>query len=217
MAAAAFASQATSSVGNSLVSASALRSQGEYQKRVAGLNAKTMEEAARRTEAQADDAVSRGETAANQRGQDIRKKVGSQRAAAAAAGLDPNFGSAADVMADTESVGAADQAAIKTNAWREAFGYKSQSLNLQSEAVNSTLRGETANLAAMNTARNTMITGGLEGAQYGLMAGGEVRKRNPTPEELPKDKTTKSTKRKPNQAFGDYYGGDSGSKYGVYS
>lgn len=124
-----------------------MRAQGKYQSTVAESNA-------RLADIQSQDAIDRGNQAANKNTDKTRQLIGSQRASLAAQGIDVNSGSAADVQADSASLGALDSATIKNNAYREAWGYKVQSMN-------DTYAGKFASIAADSNANNTLLTGGM--------------------------------------------------------
>ena len=172
MAASANVAQAVNTAGNAYVSAQATRAQGEYQKKMSDLNART-------AEGQAEDAIKRGNIAALEKTQETRRAIGAQRAALAAGGVDVNSDIGLNLQAETEAIGASDAQKIRANAWREAWGYKA-------DAVTTRGAGEMANYAAQNTARSTLITGGIEAATYGLKAADEYKKKSPS-------KTTKGT------------------------
>jgi hypothetical protein len=138
--------------------AEAARAQGEYQKEVADTNARI-------ADVQATDAITRGEKDANLVGRKTKEIVGAQRAALGASGVDVNSGSAVDVQSDTKARGAADELTIRNNAWREAWGYKV-------ESQNATKAGQYAQMAGENTARTTILTGGLNALGYGLKGAG---------------------------------------------
>jgi hypothetical protein len=57
------------------------------------------------------------------------KLVGKERASAAAAGIRVDFGSIQDIQEETKLVGDIDSSVIKTNTFREVWGYKNQALN----------------------------------------------------------------------------------------
>lgn len=177
MAAASAAFSGASNLGSAYVQSKALKNQGQYQKRIADLNAQNAEFQARGAEEQALDAEKRGMQSAARKAQETRALQGKQRAAIAADGGDPNSPENQDILNETASIGAADEAAIKTNAWREAMGFTTQANALRGEAVNATLRGETMNYAAQNQARSTMITGATEATSKGIDAYGEVKKK----------------------------------------
>lgn len=113
-------------------------------------------------EYQAKDALARGDEAAAQAGKKISQVKGAQKAALAGQGIDINFGSAADIQADTELLGALDLLHIKNNAAREAFGYKMS-------AISAGAQGQFSSMANMNAANNTLLTG------LGDIAGGGLK------------------------------------------
>lgn len=144
--------QGVSTLQSSYMQSKALRAQGEYQEAIAEMNAKQME-------LQAEDSVKRGGSAAAKRQQEIRKATGSQRAALAAAGVDVGSDMAQNIAQETEAIGAADIAAIQTNAFREAWGYKAQASDTRS-------KGRMQKNANFFQARQTMITGTLQASAH---------------------------------------------------
>lgn len=113
----------------------------------------------------ADDALSRGGAAAAQRRGVTEQQVGSERAAAAASGIDVNDGSSADAQSGTRIAGAMDELTIKNNAWKEAWGYKVQAAQYGSQAALTQMGGQ-------NQYNNTLLTGGINAASYGMKAYG---------------------------------------------
>lgn len=83
---------------------------------------------------QADDAIARGLEEENQFRVGVRGMIGRQRASIAAGNIDVGFGSAVDVQADAAFLGELDALTIKTNAAREAWGFKVQSEDLRRHA-----------------------------------------------------------------------------------
>ena len=102
--------------------ATAASAQGQYIKRVDEQNAKM-------ADAEAQDALDRGELTAQRRGLETRQQIGSTRASQAAQGVDVSSGSAADVQASEAGIGALDEMTIRNNAAREAWGYKVEAIN----------------------------------------------------------------------------------------
>lgn len=105
-------------------------------------------------EQQAEDAIARGKEGVAQVGQQERSLKGSQRAALAAQGIDIGSGSAADVIANDESLSELDKIAIRRNAQREAHGFELQAAayrkggqlqaaNYQNQAYGTLLSGAT--------------------------------------------------------------------------
>ena len=82
----------------------------------------------------ADDALKRGDQDAANFMTSIRKLEGSQTAALAAQGIEISRGSAADIRAETIDTGLEDMSTIRTNANAEAFGYRQQAIDLESQA-----------------------------------------------------------------------------------
>lgn len=146
-----------SSLAGAYSQSQAMKAQGDYQRQMANLNA-------RMADMQAEDALKRGSREATEHKKKVKQLVGSQRAAMASQGIALDSGSALDIQEETISMGAEDALTIKNNAWREAWGYRSQG-----EA--SRYEGEVAKAASRNQARNTLITGGLQATAAGLQAG----------------------------------------------
>lgn len=162
--------KAVNAVGMGYVKADAYRAEADYHKKIADLNNKTLEYQVGSEEDRATDAASRGEKAALRRDQKTRLQTGSQRAAMAAAGGDPAFGSNADTISETEAIGAADVAAIKTNAWREAFGFRTRANQLRGEQAAGYLASRTKANALDFAARSSIITGWTRAVEGGLEA-----------------------------------------------
>jgi hypothetical protein len=132
------------------------KTQANYQAQVASNNAKV-------SEWQAEDAKERGDQAASQ----VRRKYaalqGTQAASLAARGLDISEGSANAILTDTDFFGDYDQKVTKSNAAREAWGYRVRAGNFQGDA------------AAYRTAagnENPLVSGALAGA--GAYFGGKA-------------------------------------------
>lgn len=108
---------------------------------------------------QSKDAIDRGDFSAQQRAMAGNRTMGAQRATAAASGIDSNSGSVLDVQASEAGLSALDQAMIRNNAAREAWGYRAQA----------TLNSMGADQAAGGMRRqavSTLLTGGAQA--YGM-------------------------------------------------
>lgn len=168
---------AISAAGDAYSNYQAQKAQAEYAEGIYNINAKF-------AELEAEDSIVRGEVAAgevmrraNQNISLVRQKgkqiAGTQRASFAAQGLDTGGDtSAANILADTESLNAqdvneVDRAAkldvitIKNNAFREAWGFKNQAQVYGTQARIAMSAGNAA-------ARNTLIGGGVKTLGYGL-------------------------------------------------
>lgn len=77
-------------------------------------------------EIQAKDAIARGAQEESKFRQGVRGLIGSQRAGFAAGNIDVSYGSAVDVQAESAFMGELDALTIRTNAAREAWGYRVQ-------------------------------------------------------------------------------------------
>jgi hypothetical protein len=62
-----------------------------------------------------------------------RAMMGSERANQAASGINVNSGSAIDTQASTHEIGALDAMTVRTNAAREAHGYRVQATNQEAQ------------------------------------------------------------------------------------
>ncbi len=108
-------------------------------------------------DAQADDAISRGfDTTKKIRdyGDDV---MGEQAAGFAAQGIDVTRGGAAGVQARTRQLVEQDVMTAKNNAWREAWGFRTQAKNYRTAAQYGV---EAANASASST----LLAGGLGAA-----------------------------------------------------
>jgi hypothetical protein len=93
---------------------------------------------------QAKDATERGELDAQRFRARTRGLVGEQRAGIAAGNIDVGYGSAVDVQADATYLGELDALTVKTNAAREAWGYRVESEDLRQRAAIARQEGEAA-------------------------------------------------------------------------
>jgi hypothetical protein len=100
---------------------------GKYQASVANQNAET-------ATAQANDAINRGNAAAEQRRVQMRQQLGTQVATMGASGADLTSGTALDITGDTAQFGSLDALTTLNNAQREAYGYQVQATNYENQA-----------------------------------------------------------------------------------
>ncbi len=161
--------QSTAALGGAYSESQALQREGNYKRDQILMNA-------RFADMQAEDAIARGDKAASTQTKQVKQMVGSQRAALAAQGIDINSGSARDVISDTESMGALDRLQIKSNAWREAWGYKVQAVDQRSQA-------SMTSIGARAQAGNTLLTGGMKALGYAAEAYGKLPAREVKKEE----------------------------------
>jgi hypothetical protein len=115
------------------------------------------------------DAIRRGDKLAAEERVKTRVFVGSQRAALAAQGINIEGGSALDVQRESAEIGAINELTIKNNAWREAFGYRTQAMSLGNQAAY-------VGIASNFNQKMTAVTGGAnfisqtttDAARFGL-------------------------------------------------
>lgn len=136
--------------------ADAAEAQGIYQSNMFNYNAKLADYSA-------SDALKRGDKAVDALGRDVKKTIGSQRAALAAQGIEVDSGSALDVQANTQTLGKLDALQIKNNAIMEAYGYKVEAQQAKTNA-------QMALTAANTKANNTILTGGINAVNAGVGA-----------------------------------------------
>lgn len=148
--------QGLSMIGNAYAQGQAIKARAAYQGVIAKINAEM-------AEMSAEDAIKRGDISARDYQKEVDGMIGMQKVAYAAQGVDVNFGSAADIQAETRMFGALDALTIKNNAWREAWGYKV-------EALNSTFSGKYAELEGKFGARQAMAAGVIGATNAGISA-----------------------------------------------
>lgn len=146
--------------------ASAYKATGESQAALANYNAQL-------GQLKAQDAIARGEVAVDKQHILGRKVIGSQRAAFAASGVDitdPDS-TAVNTFADTAATSEMDALTIRTNAAREAWGYRMQAQNDQA-------LGEIAKAEGSNKAIGSYLSAGANVlyGKYGF--GSTTRGRN---------------------------------------
>lgn len=142
--------QAVGSISTSIMQASAIKSEASFL-------ASQYERNAQLAEFQAKESIKEGETAAQQRAQQVKKLIGRQRATAAAQGIEVNADSALDLQAEAAGFGALDIVTIRNNAWKQAWGYRVDSANNMSQARLTLVAGKYG-------ARQTLLTGGMQAA-----------------------------------------------------
>lgn len=155
--------RAGSDISGSISKSKALSIQGNYTAQMDALNAQF-------ADAQAADALARGDRAASGAIKQGKQAVGKIRTSQAAQGVEVNSGSAAQVAGDANLQAVQNSVIIKNNAWREAWGYQSQALNYNAQ-------GAYASNAAEFNSGQTLLTGGMNAASE-LAAGAYKGYRN---------------------------------------
>lgn len=128
----------------------AAKAQGDYQAAVLRNNKILADRAA-------EDAVKRGDIAEGNQAYETKALIGRQRAQFAANGVDVNVGSAVDIQSDTAAIGQQAQLTIRSNAAREALGYRTQGMNFAADAGLAEARGKSAQTAGYMSAFGTVL------------------------------------------------------------
>lgn len=148
---------ALASIGAAYEAAQSARAQADYQRRVAAINLRFGELAAQ-------DVLRRGEREAQRVKLKTRALIGRQRVALAAQGISLESGAPLEIQEETAAQGAMDALTVRNNAWREAWGYQVQALNVQTGAA-------FTELSARAQARSSLLTGGLQAVRDVAQAG----------------------------------------------
>ncbi|ECG8608154.1 hypothetical protein FE298_10550 [Salmonella enterica subsp. salamae serovar 47:z:e,n,x,z15] len=132
--------------------------QAKYQSAVADQNADV-------AEAQAQDAINRGNIEADQRRREMRQRAGTAAATMGATGAELSSGTALDIFGDNAQFGTLDSLTTVNNAQREAYGYQVQSANYQAQS-------NAAQSAGSSAMTQTLLTAPLKAYGAYQMGGG---------------------------------------------
>lgn len=131
--------------------AQAIKAQATYQKQLAEFNSRV-------ADFQAADAVDRGERAAQEILKQASQLAARTRAGFAGQGVRVDEGTALEIQQDIAAAGANNAARIRSNAFREAFGFRVDAINQQTRAIMARQEGKFQ-------ARQTMLAGGAQAAR----------------------------------------------------
>ncbi|MEK9754489.1 MAG: hypothetical protein VW338_14945 [Rhodospirillaceae bacterium] len=131
----------------------AAQAQANYQAQVARNNKIVADR-------QAADALERGKVSELNYRREVSRLAGRQKAVLAGNGVVVDQGSALDILGDTAELGELDALTIRSNAEREAYGYRVQGNNFEADARLAQARGS----AAASAGTFGAITGLLSGA-----------------------------------------------------
>lgn len=112
--------------------------------------------------AAAQDALERGRIEEERQGRRTRALLGDQRAAAAANGVEVDFGSMGYLQDDTRMVGFEDAQTIRQNAMRESKGYEISAWNRKADASAKRAQGGAAMWASVFEAGGTLLNAGSQ-------------------------------------------------------
>lgn len=139
---------------------------GEAQKEAAESQAELAEYNAAVGELQAKSALEAGAAEESRFREGVRLMIGSQRAGQAASNVDVGFGSAVDVQEDAAYLGELDALTIRTNAARQAWGYKVEAEDYRKRAEIARKEG-----VMFEKAGSAARTAGLIGAAGTVLGG----------------------------------------------
>jgi hypothetical protein len=164
------ATMASSAIGafGQIQAGQAAKQAGDYNAAIARNNQIIAERAAV-------DAETRGDIAADEQRRKTARIAGAQRAAFGSSGLAIDSATSMDILGDTAAFGELDALTIKSNAQREAYGYRVQGMNYQAEEAMSRVRGKNANTAAQISAASTLIGGAASGGDRWMSYNRPVR------------------------------------------
>lgn len=122
---------------------------------------------------QATDAIARGAQDESRFRTQVKGVLGSQRAGFAGQGVKVDTGSAGAVTADVAHLGELDALTIRSNAAREAWGFRQQATDLRMQADIARKGGTAAQTASRYAAAGTVLGTGasLLSAKYGFGGG----------------------------------------------
>lgn len=131
--------------------------QGQYEKDLNNYNAKV-------EESRASQALDAGVAAEDAHRAKVRQLIGQQRAGMGASGFEVDTGTFGDVLAESVAQGELDSLTIRTNAMREAWGYKES-------AKQSRAQGKWAGRAGTMNSFGTLLSGSLRTYNAGKTEG----------------------------------------------
>lgn len=154
----------------------ALKKAGKQQQEASESQADLLDYNAEVADLQRKDALDRGAEEESRFRTQVRGAIGTERTEFAANNVDVNFGSAADVQADTAFLGELDALTIRVNAAREAWGFQVQGEDIRRraeitrrEGVQQARAGEEAGNAAYLAGAGNLLIGSasLYSQRYG--------------------------------------------------
>lgn len=142
---------AVSGIGTAYAQSQAYRARADFESTMQAVNA-------RFAALKAEDALRRGEKEAQRLQLKGRSLIARQRVAFAAGGLRLDVGTPLEAQEETAAAIATDALTIRNNAWREAWGYRVQSMGLLAQS-------EMTRQAGRFAEETTLLTGGLQAAR----------------------------------------------------
>lgn len=147
-------------IGSTVMGAAGQIQQGQAAKKAGEYNAKVAEMNATLSERRARDALERGAVEEQRKRQEVAQLKGRQIASMAANGVDVGYGSPLDSIVDTAVLGEMDALTIRSNAYRENYDFKVDAANGRASASMARAEGKNAASAGYLGAAGTVLTGG---------------------------------------------------------
>lgn len=132
--------------------------QGQAQKKQATYQAAVERNNAQIAGWQAEDATKRGQIAEQRQRLQVARLAGTQRAGMASSGVELTSGSPLDVLGDTAMLGELDALTIRSNAEREAYGFRAQQGNLTAQSGLTQMAGRNASQAGYIGAGSSLLS-----------------------------------------------------------
>jgi hypothetical protein len=132
--------------------------QGQAQKAQAKYQAAVERNNAMISGWQAQDAIGRGRIEEQRQRLQTARIRGAQRAGMASSGVEIDSGSPLDVLQDTAMLGELDALTIRSNAEREAYGYRAQQGNLMAQSGLTRMAGRNAQTAGYISAGSSLLS-----------------------------------------------------------
>lgn len=155
--------------GSQIYAGAAANAQAKYEGKIADRNAKYEREAGA-------DAMNRRNIEQMRHWRRVSQMMGNQRAQMAGQGLDIEFGSPADIIDDTLTIGKEDSQTINENFAKEIKGYDINAANYTMQGRAARARGKAAMTGALLSATGTILGGasqiGRMNANFGAPGGG---------------------------------------------
>lgn len=108
---------------------------------------------------QAADAIKRGEAQEEEHRRKVQAIKADQRVGFASRGVDLGSDVVVDTLSDTAMLGELDALTIRSNAEREAYGYRVQGMNYEASAQNNLLAAKNTKSAGKTSAMTTLLSG----------------------------------------------------------
>ena len=136
----------------SIQQANATSASANYNAKVGDMNARISDQRAR-------DALERGKLDEQRKRMEVAQFKGRQQAAMASNGVDLSFGSPLDALVNTAVLGEVDALTVRSNAAREAYGYKVDAVNKRADATLNRMNADSAKTAGYLDAAGTLLGG----------------------------------------------------------